>query len=54
MEQVAEPVADSNPLVLVGVTSSRCIRAAAVDSLQHGYRTLVPANAISDRAEGPY
>ncbi|MFC6962578.1 isochorismatase family protein [Halocatena marina] len=41
-------------LVLVGVTTSGCIRATAIDSLQHGYRTIVPADAVGDRAEGPH
>ena len=41
-------------LVLAGVTTSGCIRATAVDSLQHGYRTVVPADAVGDRAEGPH
>lgn len=41
-------------LVLAGVTTSGCIRATAVDSLQHGYHTIVPADAVGDRAEGPH
>lgn len=41
-------------LVLAGVTTSGCIRATAVDSLQHGYRTVVPADAVGDREEGPH
>lgn len=41
-------------LVLAGVTTSGCIRATAVDSLQHGYRTIVPADAVGDRAAGPH
>lgn len=41
-------------LVLAGVTTSGCVRATAVDSLQHGYRTIVPADAVGDRAEGPH
>ena len=41
-------------LVLAGVTTSGCIRATAVDSLQHGYRTIVPADAVGDRADGPH
>jgi len=41
-------------LVLAGVTTSGCVRATAVDSLQHGYRTVVPADAVGDRAEGPH
>jgi nicotinamidase-related amidase len=41
-------------LVLAGVTTSGCVRATAVDSLQHGYRTVVPADAVGDRAEAPH
>jgi nicotinamidase-related amidase len=41
-------------LVIAGVTTSGCVRATAVDSLQHGYRTIVPSNAVGDRAEGPH
>jgi nicotinamidase-related amidase len=41
-------------LVLAGVTTSGCVRATAVDSLQHGYRTVVPADAVGDRADGPH
>ena len=39
---------------LADVTTSGCVRATAVDSLQHGYRTIVPADAVGDRAEGPH
>jgi nicotinamidase-related amidase len=41
-------------LVVAGVTTSGCVRATAVDSLQHGYRTVVPADAVGDRAEAPH
>jgi len=41
-------------LVLAGVTTSGCVRATAVDGLQHGFRTIVPADAVGDRAEGPH
>lgn len=41
-------------LVITGVTTSGCIRATAIDSLQHGYRTIVPADAVGDRADGPH
>jgi len=41
-------------LVITGVTTSGCVRATAVDSLQHGYRTIVPADAVGDRAEEPH
>jgi len=41
-------------LVIAGVTTSGCVRATAIDSLQHGYRTVVPRDAVGDRAEGPH
>jgi nicotinamidase-related amidase len=41
-------------LVLAGVTTSGCIRATAVDSLQHGYRTIVPREAVGDREDDPH
>lgn len=41
-------------LIIAGVTTSGCVRATAVDSLQHGYRTIVPADAVGDRADGPH
>ena len=41
-------------LVLAGVTTSGCIRATAVDGLQHGYRVVVPEQAVGDRAPGPH
>lgn len=41
-------------LVIAGVTTSGCVRATTVDSLQYGYRTIVPADAVGDRAEGPH
>ena len=41
-------------LVIAGVTTSGCVRATAVDSLQHGYRTIVPADAVGDRAQAPH
>jgi nicotinamidase-related amidase len=41
-------------LVLCGVTTSGCIRATAVDGMQHGYRVVVPEEAVGDRAEGPH
>jgi nicotinamidase-related amidase len=35
-------------LVLTGCTTSVCVRASAVDAMQHGYRTLVAAEAVGD------
>jgi nicotinamidase-related amidase len=36
-------------LILVGCTTSGCVRATAVDGLQHGYRCAVVADAVADR-----
>ena len=36
-------------LVVTGASTSGCIRATAVDALQHGYRVLVPRDAVGDR-----
>ena len=43
-----------NTVVLCGATTSGCIRATAVDLLQHGYPTLVPRECVGDRARGPH
>ena len=40
--------------VIVGCTTSGCVRASAVDSLQYGYRTIVVREGCGDRAEGPH
>ena len=36
-------------VVVTGLTTSGCVRATAVDSLQHDYRTIVPVEAVGDR-----
>ena len=36
-------------LVVTGASTSGCIRATAVDALQHGFRVLVPRGAVGDR-----
>ncbi|MBA2693230.1 MAG: isochorismatase family protein [Rubrobacter sp.] len=44
----------TDTVVLCGATTSGCIRATAVDLLQHGYPTLVPRECVGDRAESPH
>lgn len=41
-------------VIATGCTTSGCIRASVVDSCAHGYRTIVPAEAVGDRSEGPH
>ena len=41
-------------LVITGCTTSGCVRASAVDSLQYAYHTIVVRDGVGDRAEGPH
>ena len=41
--------AGADSLVIVGLTTSGCVRATAVDGLQHDYRVVVPREAVGDR-----
>lgn len=36
-------------LIVTGASTSGCIRATVVDALQHGYRAVVPREAVGDR-----
>jgi maleamate amidohydrolase len=36
-------------LVVTGASTSGCVRATVVDALQHGYRPIVPREAVGDR-----
>jgi maleamate amidohydrolase len=40
-------------VVLCGATTSGCIRATAIDLMQHGFPALVPRECVGDRASGP-
>lgn len=40
--------------VITGCTTSGCIRATAVDACSHGYYTIVPEEAVGDRARDPH
>jgi maleamate amidohydrolase len=41
-------------VVIVGATTSGCVRASAVDSLQYAYHTIVVSDGVGDRAQGPH
>ncbi len=41
-------------LIITGCTTSGCVRATAVDALQHGLHTIVPKQAVGDRALLPH
>lgn len=41
-------------VILTGVTTSGCIRASCIDSMSHGFRTIVVADACGDRHPAPH
>jgi maleamate amidohydrolase len=41
-------------VVICGATTSGCVRASAVDSVQYGYPTLVVRDCVGDRAQAPH
>lgn len=41
-------------LVIVGCTTSGCVRATAVDACSYGFHTIVVEDAVGDRAELPH
>ncbi|WP_158745775.1 isochorismatase family protein [Acidisphaera sp. L21] len=41
-------------LIVTGGSTSGCVRATVVDSLSHGFRTIVPEECTTDRHESPH
>ncbi len=41
-------------VLIAGATTSGCIRASAVDAIQHGFRPIVPRQCVGDRAPEPH
>jgi maleamate amidohydrolase len=41
-------------LILTGCSTSGCVRAAAIDAIQYGYRAIVPRECAGDRHDGPH
>jgi len=41
-------------VLVAGFSTSGCIRATALDTLQHGYRPMVVREAVADRSGGPH
>jgi nicotinamidase-related amidase len=46
--------ADCDSVVVAGFTTSGCVRASAVDALQHNYRTIVVEDAVGDRDDSAH
>ena len=41
-------------LILTGCSTSGCVRAAAIDAIQYGYRVIVPRECAGDRHDAPH
>jgi len=41
-------------IILLGCSTSGCVRATAVDAIQHGFRVVVPRECVGDRHDGPH
>lgn len=41
-------------VLVCGATTSGCVRATAVDAVQHGFSVLVPRECVGDRSPGPH
>jgi len=39
---------------VLGATTSGCVRASVVDSVQHGFPTFVVTDCCADRSPGPH
>jgi nicotinamidase-related amidase len=46
--------AGCDSVVVTGASTSGCVRATAVDALQHGYRPAVPREAVGDRNQAAH
>ena len=45
---------DADTLILTGCSTSGCVRAAAIDAIQYGYRVVVPRECVGDRHSEPH
>jgi maleamate amidohydrolase len=41
-------------VVVTGCTTSGCVRATVMDALAHGFRPIIPLEAVGDRAQEPH
>jgi len=41
-------------LIVTGCTTSGCVRASVIDALSHGFRPIIPVDAVGDRAQEPH
>jgi nicotinamidase-related amidase len=41
-------------VIVTGCTTSGCVRATVMDALAHGFRPIIPVEAVGDRAQEPH
>lgn len=41
-------------VIIAGCVTSGCVRASVVDAVSWGFRTIIPAECVGDRAEAPH
>ncbi|MFQ5998654.1 MAG: isochorismatase family protein [Candidatus Bathyarchaeia archaeon] len=41
-------------VIVTGDSTSGCVRASVIDSMSHGFRTIIPEECVGDRAAGPH
>jgi maleamate amidohydrolase len=41
-------------VIITGCSTSGCVRASAVDAMQHGFRAIVPRECVGDRHQAPH
>jgi maleamate amidohydrolase len=46
--------AGCDSVVVTGASTSGCVRATALDAMQHGYRVVVPREAVGDRNQAAH
>ena len=46
--------AEVDTVVVTGASTSGCVRATALDAMQHGYRVVVPREAVGDRNQAAH
>ena len=46
--------AGRDSVIVTGASTSGCVRASVVDCLQHGYRPLIPREAVGDRNQAAH
>ena len=49
-----DPAVEADTLILVGTTTSDCVRATAVDAFSHNFRTVLAEEGCFDRGEAAH